>query len=452
MNTIIIIDSLRYYRFHFFTFAISAILFFALYLNTLTAYNIFSIPIPWLSYAFATIVCFIISMRQNLHISVPPLVYPVLLYFVIALLGSLGHLLSGFPPQMPSGASTPYFIFILARFFVLIGFIMALLGVYNFCLRFGTSLFIKILLIILILVLVTALYIYIAQLYGLWEPPRNRIGTAGQEFISEGVSFQYLFHRALGTFREPSHLVEWILGPSLIILTILIKKPSLTLLVVISLSILCIVLSGSLLGTIGILFGILTLLLFGFIKVSIKSIIFFCIILAMLQLGAWLFSVNFLDAILPRLESLIYGGIGESNRAYIWNYLFDSPPPFLGYGIGNANLILSEYRHISLVSSHLNLFVNSLYGLGIISLIILLPFIYKPFLIVSISRMARRDPICVGCIAAHTAWIVFYLGHSEEFSFIHAVILGLLCARMKEICNLSKQLSLYIPDNQIQKK
>jgi hypothetical protein len=287
------------------------------------------------------------------------------------------------------------------------------------------------------LVSVTALYIYVAQLYGLWEPPRNRTGTAGQDFASEVVSFQYLFHRALGTFREPSHLAEWISGPTLIILAMLIKRPTFKLLAIFSLSILCIVLSGSLLGSLGILAGILILLLFGVIKASLNVIIFFCVISVMPYLGSWLFDVNFFEAILPRLESLVYGGVGESNRAYVWEYLLDSPPPLFGYGIGNANLVFSEYRHTLLVSSHLSLFVNTLYSLGIIGLIILFPFIYKPFFAASISRIARRDPVSVGCIAAHAAWIVFYLGHAEEFSFIHSAILGLLWARMKELRNIS---------------
>ena len=55
-----------------------------------------------------------------------------------------------------------------------------------------------------------ALYIYVAQLSGLPEPPRTRMGTGGDQ---QATTFTYAFHRAMGTFQEPGDLASWLVLP-----------------------------------------------------------------------------------------------------------------------------------------------------------------------------------------------------------------------------------------------
>lgn len=55
-----------------------------------------------------------------------------------------------------------------------------------------------------------ARYVHFAQLNNLPEPPRTRIGTGS---VEQATRFSYPFHRAMGSFREPAYLAEWLVLP-----------------------------------------------------------------------------------------------------------------------------------------------------------------------------------------------------------------------------------------------
>jgi hypothetical protein len=169
---------------------------------------------------------------------------------------------------MPSSATTNYYLFIFLRFFVFFGYLLTFFCTYNLCIIYNSYKIIKFFEIIFSIVLFIGIYIYLAQILDFWEPLRNRIGTGGQNFIESSVSFSYAFHRLLGTFREPSHFAEWIVGPLLIVLSKLKSSPNKYRLILAALGIVCLILSGSLLGILGFASGLFMMFFFGSFKLS----------------------------------------------------------------------------------------------------------------------------------------------------------------------------------------
>ncbi|WP_170263380.1 O-antigen ligase family protein [Blastochloris sulfoviridis] len=331
---------------------------------------------------------------------------------------------------MPSLATLPYEYFIGVRYISLLNYILITVAVYKYCINCGVEKLAASILIILVAVSVSAIYIYIAQKIGLWEPLRTRMGTGGQDFTTTEVSFQYAFHRALGTFQEPSHLAQWMLAPLLMASALYMRYRRGAILVVIMIALSVLVLTGSLLGIIGFALGIMSIAIFSrnTRKIMLASIA--TSIWVGLFLTSYMFSIDYIGTIMPRLEEL-GSGVQNTNRSYVWWYLIESSPKIIGYGIGNSNIVLSEYLKNIMISSHLNLFVNIIYSLGVVGFAMIGLFMAYPFLAYINCRELSKDYMFIGCVAGHVAWIVCYFGNAEELNIIHGVCIGMLWARVR---------------------
>ena len=334
---------------------------------------------------------------------------------------------------MPPGATLPYYPFVLARILKITGYALILLAAYNYCRRYGAHSALKLFMIVGSLVVISAIYIYIAQLFGLWEPGRTRIGTGGQDYSTQSVSFSYVFHRALGTFREPSHLAEWLVGYIVISLTLLVRGSSGWHIIRLALSFIALILTGSLVGVLSLFSATIFLVIMGYINISTRTII--VVLLGGMSVFVVEYGIGlpFLSVIMSRLDVLLYEGIGATNREIIVTYIFNSPPPIFGYGLGNANVILSDFFNNTLVSSHLSLFVGAAYSTGVVGVAMIVIFFGIPYYAALRRKRFWRDPLIMGCLAAHSAWMVSYAGLSEELIGVHAFILGLLFARAREL-------------------
>ena len=133
------------------------------------------------------------------------------LFFLWAMLVTAASTVShDYASFMPLGATTPYPVFILLRFFTLLSFVASVYVALWLLQQGCREHVIKAVVTIGCFISVAALYIYAAQIYGLPELPRNRLGTAGG---LQAIRFTYDFHRAIGTFREPSLLAAWLIVP-----------------------------------------------------------------------------------------------------------------------------------------------------------------------------------------------------------------------------------------------
>jgi O-antigen ligase len=146
-----------------------------------------------------------------------------------------------------------------------------------------------------------------------------------------------------------------------------------------------------------------------------------------------IFDIDFFGTIVPRIRTLFLGGVFETNRGVVWEYFFSVIPPIFGYGLGNSNIIFSDFLNSPLISSHLCLFINAWFSLGFLGLILIIFFILQPFFDRNFYKIGKKDPSACGLFAALAAWIIFYLGNAEELNINHAIILGIFWARIHEL-------------------
>lgn len=414
---------------------VATYIFLMLAVDGLGAYSLLGIPVPWFAYCIA--VGALIHLSRFSRVMLPG--GSVFLVMLIAYAGFVHavSVLRGEEYFLPARMTTPYALFIASRFAVLVGSLLVSALIYTTAMRFGTSVIIYTTLAAMAFLAVAAIALYAAQVFGYWEPPRNRMGTGGQDYLSDAMTFQYEFHRAAGTFREPSHLAQWIAAP-LLLLFVSRGQIATVLWGIVG----CVlVLSGSLLGVLGLLVGLACVGVF--LK---RAIAWRMLLLTLVGSGtlcglASFMSIDFWGTMSQRLLALIQGGAEATNRAYVYEYLRTEAPPPLGFGLGNANLAFSEYLRNDLVSSHISLFVNIWFSLGAIGLALMLLYVTYPILCGRVWRSAAKGTL--GCVlfAGIVTWLVMYLGNAEELTVVFGVFYGLVWANVDADCRSRREAS-----------
>lgn len=325
--------------------------------------------------------------------------------------------------EMPPLSTTPYPIYITLRIlpFLMFASVLSMMAtlkgksneVYSFILRAGGW------------VASIALYVYFAQRYGLPDIPRSRLGTDGAEVTS--VTFSYSFHRALGTFREPSGMAVWLILPFFLSLVYVNWRTY-----VIGAAIL---LSGSMSAYVAIIGGgTLALILLILASPPARA----TLTKLPLRLGVVLlfsgiiFSIfvnkggdyqGLMAIIQERLLPVVTEGVGESNRGYVFEFVTDVGIPIVGYGLGNINLMLTSWLGGDAVAGILSLYLNILMSLGIIGLIMLIGFLFQPLL----KKKPITNPLVLYSVhAAYISWLIVFTIHSAEFPLMFAVTYGLI--------------------------
>lgn len=404
-----------------------------LLLEALAAYS-WALPLPLFGYALA--ICLAPLLATSAHLRLPPTSVTFLCLFTLATVVTIFKVATkDYGDEMPAASSLPYFAFLFVRFFLMLGFFSMLVVSYTVASRIGSEVIVRYVFIVSIVVSIFAIYIYLAQTNGLWEPSRTRAGTGGQDYRIQAVRFSYGFHRALGTFREPSHLAQWLVGPFVMAAlhrAVPLASRSLAMATLI-LTGAAILLTGSLLGYLAVAACLALMVALhpsGTLRaVAARSPLLLGGVLVLVIQGV---QQNILYTTLnSRFSVLIDGGVAATNRAEMWTYLTTQVPPILGYGIGNSNILLSKFNGSSLMSSHLSLFSNyyfstGILGLGMVAWIMLAP-------IVQVAAMGLRQrasllPFLLPC----AAWLVNYSGDAEEFRLMHSVLLGLFWASARE--------------------
>jgi len=396
-------------------------------LYTLEAYTIGSIPLSWISnLAIILSACVLLSGRR---IRVPA--WPVALislYLGVSLFALVWYNVSECTPAMPPRATSSYPVFIALRVFAILAFISAMIsGYFTVVANYYTKL-LTLQRWVLVFVFISALYIYFAQIHGMWEPLRNRMGTGGQDFSTEPMEFSYIFHRATGTFREPSHMAEFVSATMLLILPALTyhktyKTARFKVIFVVAF-ILVFILSGSLLGLIAFVAGFSIYMMSGGKRLFGMFSRLICLFLFVLVAASTILDVNYFGAIEPRVQDIFSGGILSTNRNYVYVLAQTLDFRFIGYGLGNPALLFSSLAGSELAVPVLNLFLNIFLESGILGLGAILIVFFAPLLY--FVRFTHRDPTLVAALAAHVSWIVAGIGRIPELNTMHGVVLGIL--------------------------
>ena len=157
------------------------------------SYEIFEVPLSWLGSFLLTFIVFKLYRKEEIKFNQ--------LMFVCVLLGLLPTLLT----LSNTSFSDDEIIYILLRIFsfvsfVFISFVIAKSKYKKVVLESLKSIF--------YIVIFCSLYLYIAQIFNLYEPFRNRSGTGVFGFDQQNNFWISGSHRMVGTFREPVFLVS----------------------------------------------------------------------------------------------------------------------------------------------------------------------------------------------------------------------------------------------------
>jgi len=367
--------------------------------NTLAAYAFGPVPIEWLSRIIFIGAAGLMLLSGTLP-KVPAFTSLTLLFqwaLITTVTGYFDHSIALRIPIL----TTPYPVFIALRFFNLLAplgcayLIIAASERYsfhkiaNFVIWLGT------------LAAIYAVYAYVAEIYGLPEIFRSRIGTGGG---AQSTTFSYAFHRALGTFREPSHLAEWLLAP--LFTSFAMRNRILNIHTLIMMF--AMLLTGSLAGIAGLGMGIFAAAMLGNpLRASSWKVIGG--LLAVLVCGVVAFALfaagknidifTLFDVLGGRAGEVLFGGgLRESDRGAILSAALQQPVSFFGYGFGRANVYLSNiYTQNTpgatpLILDYHSLYLHYLFATGVIGLGLLFLFILTPIYLFWSRRLGRIRP------------------------------------------------------------
>lgn len=389
------------------------------------AYAIGPVPLQWMSRVlFVALGVFAIVFSGETR-PITKFLFAFGLFIGVAALSNWIAFSTGVVPPMPRLATTGHFAFVALRFFSLLTHVSTIAATYWLVRRVGLRPAAQVIANIGFLVAIAALYIYAAQLLGLPEPPRTRIGTTGGE---QATTFSYAFHRAMGTFREPSHLAEWLILPICMSASIPGTRSSLRTMLLLGV----LFLTGSLTGLLGLAsaLGLACILFRRYPRPRQALAVVFACSAALLMFTEFASlgrtDASLFDTLLNRITPILDSGMTASNRGHVYEFLADHSSPLLGFGLGNSNLLFSLAQGSLIVESFLSLYINAYFSTGLIGLVILLLALGQPLAYAARFRGRNCSRVLFTTGTAYLAWLVIAWVHTEEFHSLHSMTIGLL--------------------------
>jgi HAMP domain-containing protein len=394
--------------------------------NALAAISIGPVPITWMGMAWMLAVS-VILIWYPLRLSFRgwQAIWIFLLWALIVQALNIGE-----NWRMPDGATTSYPVYVVLRYVTILTF-MATLGISFWLILKGyREKLIYWLVNFAVVLSLVAMYVYLAHRFGWPDIPRTRPNTTTGE-IDEEVVFTYAFHRAIGTFREPGDMAQWLVLP--LFLSFYGRSLVNWKAVVIGAAIL---LTGSLTGILSIAIGglvawfwmlargnkgnrwLLKIPLTIALLALVASVPFYLMVQG--QEGG---TIHLYEVVRDRVGPIIAGGIAESNRGYPYEYVAATDLPIVGDGLGNATIKYTQFFSSHLLKSFLSLYLSTLYSLGVIGLALLLWFLSRP-LTAPTRKVPSRDlwPM----LSAYIAWLVIFAVGPTEFAMIFGISYALL--------------------------
>ena len=406
-----------------------------LFCQALQAYVIAGVPLEWVGYLIPVgIVVGSVLLRRSLTV-VPGLGALGILVVYLMITTIVNDVGGSYWRWASDLLSTPYPIYQLLRVLRLLGFAAAIYVVARAVYLEDSSDVRNVVVGVGLVVSMAALYLYFAPIFDLPTPSRTRVGTGGGRQTVEFLS--YPIQRALGTFREPSHLAVWLVVPfclSLVSGGLLYGAATVLFATVV-------LLTGSMAGVFALLIATVVALILGAKEGRTRFIVRRG--LATISVSVGLFSVfsithaesvgTVMDLVAYRLEPILEGGIRASNRGYVLRYLLKDGVSLFGQGLGNANIAFTHSSFPSggagMVASLVSFYAYIVKSGGIVGLagviaVFLLPLHWW--------RRYDRDnreanmEVAIGAVAGHIAWMAIYVVVTEEATMMHGVAIGIL--------------------------
>ena len=384
------------------------------------SYNFFSIPIPWLGILLCTLTCF-----SNQLMPFPKLFYSmILLIFILIIITYIKFEYNNAPLN-----------FIAVRFFNILAFLIILNYFASQNYQNKNFLYLeKNLVNIGLFFSSIAILLFFIQMFNLQginfiDLLRNRLTTGGGETYTLKYNYnfddQYVYYRAIGTFREPSLLVNALILPFFLS----IKNNRFFSMVVIGLSI---YLTYSLAMFFAICFGLVSSFIVIYRKKLIsKNFILPLFFLIFLIFIFFKFGPEFSNIYIERLAHLSE----NDSRDYIYKNLEIILGDYLfGNGVGYGFFKLAEHilGSIEVPVSFLSLPLNIWSSGGVLSLIIIFYLILSHNILTLINfKSFNRDLFFL--IVPLNVFLILYFSSFEELHIWHAIALGMYLSYLSNL-------------------
>lgn len=415
-------------------------------MTAMGAYNLGRFPMSWIAQAgMIALAVGLIFYTNSLRI-LPGGIF-LILFLAWALYVTMGNA-DDFSGMMPRNSTTPYAVYIALRYIGFVSFIASLYVTYWLIGEGEGEAVVRGVVAIGFAVAAFALYIFLAHIFHLPEPPRNRLGSAGAgaqvtQFSSDNGLF---YNRATGTFREPSGLAEWLILPLFLSFAFRTRADKIRSGTIVGAFVLTLSLMGLFSVAAGIFLGLIltrplskgTLKVVGFVILALAIAYFLLDRVTLGVVGEH--RVSAASFFGQRVVSLLFGGIGKSNRSYVYDFVKDHPWPALGYGLGNGNLLFSKFLGVDSPAAFLSVYLFTLYGAGYPGLILLSGFLLRTIgqYVISFKRTIKATPII---LMAYISYLVTSAVGGEELSPWFGVTAGLLTWEARRLWVVRKQVT-----------
>ena len=178
---------------------------FALFLISLDAYSFGNIPIQWIGLS-VLLFLFILNFKK-ITSNFSPIFY---IFMVLVTVPIFFEIFSDFEILLERNYQL--------RLFNYFSFFLVIYVSHSFLQSIEHKLFMDLLEKLLIIISIITIYIYLSQIFDLYEPIRNRSNTNLLGNDAQSIFWPYEPHRAVGTFREPVLFASYIFPLSLILL------------------------------------------------------------------------------------------------------------------------------------------------------------------------------------------------------------------------------------------
>jgi hypothetical protein len=407
----------------------------------LAAYSAGPIPIAWLAQCgFISLAAGLILFNDRIRLLPGTIIFAVFLGWAVFV--TTVHL-NEFSGLMPPLVTMPYWAYVTFRYLNFIAFASAMY-LTNWLVTEGEGeAVVRGVILIATGICIVSLYIYAAHIFHLPEPPRNRAGTAGAGQATSFSSEGFFYARATGTFREPSGLAEWLILPFFLSFIFREKRDKIR--------------SAIISGTM-----ILTVSMIGFFSVTSGSLIAFFltrpfskrtykILGAAILVGGILYgllsqitigvlgnkSVSLATILGNRVVLTLVGGVGNSNRSYVYEFMKNNPFPPLGMGFGNGNLMFSNVTSNETIVAFLSLYIFTLYSVGYPGMFLLGAFLALPVVkyVTNFRKTLKAIPLI---LMAYIGYLVASAVGAEELSPWFGIAAGLLTCEARRLAWANK--------------
>jgi hypothetical protein len=406
------------------------------FMTGLAAYTVAGIPISWIAQAgIIALAAGVIFFTDRIRI-VPGTVF-LMLFFVWAVFVTTVHL-DEFSGSMPPLVTMPYWAYVTFRYLNFLSFAAAMYLTHWLVGEGEGERVLRGIIFAAVIICVISIYIYFAHIFNLPEPPRNRAGTSGAKQATTFSSEGFAYSRATGTFREPSGLAEWLILPFFLSFTFRAKADKIRSAIITITMILTVSMIGFFSVTSGAMLGFIltrpfskrTYKLVGS-AIVISAILFF--LLSRITIGVLGDkSVSLATILGNRVLLTLVGGVGNSNRSYVYDFIKENPWPALGMGFGNGNLNFSMVTNNDSIVAFLSLYVFTLYSVGYPGMALLGMFLLRPIVqyVAAFRKTVKATPLI---LMAYLGYLVSAAVGAEELSPWFGIAAGLIACEARRL-------------------